>query len=84
MARKEKEVTILQDKDIMRMAIKARGTTQQQVAEKMGTSQNALSANMNRGRTSVENFKKILDALDYDIFIVDRKTGEAEWCVDVE
>ena len=78
------EVVILRDRDILRAAMKRRHATQNAVAEKMGMLPNSLSQNMNRTRISMENFKKILDALDYDIYIVDRNNQEAIWCVDVE
>ena len=78
------EVVVLRDRDILRAAMKERSTTQIGVAKKMGISQNTLSQNMTRDRISVEKFKKILDAMDYDVYIVDRNNKEAKWCVDVE
>jgi len=77
-------VVILRDRDILRAAMMKRHTTQAAVAKKMGVLANSLSQNMTRSRISMDNFKKILDAMDYDIYIVDRNTREAEWCVDVE
>ena len=78
------EVTVLDDKGILRMAIRERGTNQINVSEKLGIKQCTLSSNMNRERMGLDNFKKILDVLDYDVMVVDRKTGEAVWCLDVE
>lgn len=80
----KKEVVVLRDRDILRAAMTKRNTTQKVVAEKMGIAQTALSGNMSRDRISMDKFKAILDAMDYDIYIVDRNTGETEWCVDVD
>ena len=80
----EEEVVVLNEKDILRAAMRHRSTTQGAVAQKLGMSQNALSQNMTRERISMDKFKKILDAMDYDIYIVDRNTGNSEWCVDVD
>ena len=80
----EEEIVVLNERDILRAALHHRHATQQSVADKLGMSPNALSQNINRSRISMDNFKKILDAMDYDIYIVDRNTGESEWCVDVD
>lgn len=69
---------------IMRNAMKARGVTQVGLAEKMGMLQSSLSTRMTRQRISLESFRDILDALDFDIVIVDRDTGEEIWKVEVE
>ena len=81
---KKKEVVVINERDILRAAIMERHTTQQAVADKLGMLSNALSQNINRSRISMDNFKKILDAMDYDVYIVDRKNKEALWCVDVD
>lgn len=65
------------EKAIMKDAIRARGITQMKLAEMMDTTQNNLSACLNRSRTSVEVFKEVMDALEYDVVIVDRRTGES-------
>ena len=78
------EVVVLRERDILRAAMNTRHTTQAAVGVKMGLSQTALSQNMSRDRISVEKFKKILDAMDYDVYIVDRTNKEAVWCVDVD
>ena len=78
------EVVVLRDRDILRAAMMERHTTQMAVAEKMGMLPNSLSQNMNRNHISMDKFKAILDAMDYDIYIVDRNNKEAMWCVDVD
>ena len=65
------------EKAIMKSAMREREMTQAKLAEKMGTSQNNLSACLNRSRTSVDVFKDVLDTLEYDVVIVDRRTGKA-------
>ena len=67
------------EKWILKRAIKARGETQVGLAKKMGLKQAGLNSNINRSRMSVSNFKRCLDALGYDIVIVDRADGEAKW-----
>jgi transcriptional regulator with XRE-family HTH domain len=78
------EVVVLRDRDVLRAAMKERGMTQLSVAQKLGMLPNALSQNMNRNHISMDKFKAILDAMDYDVYIVDRNNKEAKWCVDVE
>lgn len=65
------------EREIMKLAMRERGMTQVRLAEKMDTTQNNLSACLNRSRTSVDVFKDVLDTLEYDVIIVDRRTGEA-------
>lgn len=72
------------DRMILKKAQKQRNTTQTVLAHQIGVSQNALSQSMNRPRISLGMFAKILDALDYDVMIVNRETGEAEWQLYVE
>ena len=74
---------VLNEKDILKLAIIDRRATQVKVAEKLGIAQHTLSANINRERISVDKFKTILDALDYDVCVVDRKTGETAYVVEV-
>ena len=71
------------DKMILKRAQKEREITQTELAEKMGTTQSALSGNMRRDRMSMDVFRDVLDALDYEIVIVDRKTGEPKWRVEL-
>ena len=78
------EVVILEDKGILRMALKRRGMTQANVASKLGIVPHAVSANMTRDHMGLDNFVKMLDAMDYDVYVVDRRTKEGVWCVDVE
>lgn len=78
------EAIILTENDVLRAAIKARGTSQVDVAKKLGMLQSALSQNIGRGRMTVDKFKTILDAMDYDVYVVDRRTGKAAWALDVE
>lgn len=79
-----KHIRELPERDIMKRAQKKRGVTQDVVAERLGIKRNSLCQNMNRSRMSLNVFTGVLDALDYDIVIVDRNTGEAEWKLYVE
>ena len=74
---------VMGDKEILRDAIKKRGVKQVELAKKLNISQATLSGNMSRDRMGLDNFMKILDALDYDIYVVDRNTGKAMWTMDV-
>lgn len=80
---KNDDVTILNEQDVLRAAMLRRGTNQTKLADKMGMLRNGLSQNMSRKRISLEMFRRILDAMDYDVYVVDRKTNEVAWKVDV-
>lgn len=71
----------MEDKVILKEAIQKRRTTQRAIAEKMGISQSLLSGNMTRNRMGMDNFRTILNAMDYDVCVVDRRTGKVEWTV---
>lgn len=80
----EKRIPIRKDKDILKLAQKSRHVTQDVIASSLKMKRNSLSQNMSRPRMSLGMFAKILDALDYDVMIVNRETGEAEWQLYVE
>lgn len=80
----EDEVILLEDKDILRAALRRRHMTQTDISDKLGIVRSAVSMNMTRDRMGLDNFVKMLDVMEYDVYIVDRKTGEAEWCIDVD
>lgn len=80
----DKRVPVKFDRDIIKVARKARGTTQDVIAGKLGIKQNALSQGVNRSRMSLLMFSRVLNALDYDIVVVDRNTGEPMWQLYVE
>lgn len=71
----------LTDKEILKTALAERGLTQGQLGERIGMIQTAVSGNMNRGRMSLGMFRKLLEAMDYDVCVVDRETGEIKWTV---
>ena len=71
----------MEDKKILKAAMKTRGMVQVVLAERLGVTQTALSGNMNRNRMSLDVFMDILNELDYDVVVVDRKTGESVWTV---
>lgn len=76
---KKNVVTELTDKMILKAAQKTRSVTQSVLGGRIGMSQNALSQNMNRSRMSLDMFSRILHAMDYDVVVVDRTTGEPVW-----
>ena len=80
----DKRIPIRPDKDILKSAQKSRHVTQDMIAEKLNVKRNALCQSMNRPRMSLGMFAKILDALDYDVVIVNRETDEPEWQLYVE
>lgn len=80
----DKNIQALPERMLMKRAQKKRGVTQNVIAERLGVKRNALNQNMNRCRMSLSVFADVLSALDYDIVIVDRETGEAEWKLLVE
>ena len=75
---KEEEILVLNEGDAIRSAMKERGMKQIELAEKLGMLQSGLSNSINRKHISVDVFKTILDAMDYDVAVVDRQTGEVK------
>ena len=71
------------ENDVVRAARKERGMTQTVLAKEVGTSQNSLSNSINRVRMSVQVLKDLLDTMEYDLVVVDRRTGEEKWKIDV-
>ena len=85
MARKEKEeVRSWEPGDIIRNAMIDRGMLQIDLADKLGVLQSSVSGNINRKRMSLDVFSKMLDAMNFDIGVVDRETGEVMWKVIVK
>ena len=79
--RKETGVTEEKDTVILKKAMKERGLVQVTLAERLGMQQSSLCGNLNRSRIGMDVFRSILDAMGYDVVIVDRETGEAKWKV---
>ena len=75
---------VMTDRDIMKGAMHERKTFQKDLAEKMGVNQSTISTNMRRDKIGLNVFVKLLEALDYDVAVVDRKTGEVKWTVEVK
>lgn len=73
----------MDDKDIIRAAIADRGTTQKEVAEKMGKENQQYIGNMLMRKTSmrVDNFVKVLNAMGYDVVVKPNIGKGKEWTV---
>lgn len=71
------------ENDVIRAAMKERGLTQRVLSGRMGTAQNSLSNSINRTRMSVQVLKELLDAMEYDLVVVDRRNGMEKWKIDV-
>ena len=80
----DKQVQSISEKGILKRAQKNRSVTQDVIADRIGIKRNSLCQNMNRSRMSLDTFAKVLDALDYDIVVVDRDSGEPMWRLYVE
>ena len=78
------EVSLMTDSLILHTAQKSRRCTQKQIADMLGVHISSINRSMNRPRMSLEMFSKILDALDYDVVIADRETGNVMWKLEVE
>ena len=74
----------LNEREILRRAVREQETTQANIAKELGVQQNALSAKMTRERMSVDTFKAVLNVLGYDIVVVDRISGERKWLLETE
>lgn len=77
-------VQVFSDKTILKKAQRNRNVTQAVIADRIGMKLSALSGNMNRNRMSLVMFSRILSALDYDVVIQDRETGEVVYKLDTE
>lgn len=71
------------ENDVIRAAMKERGLTQAVLAGRIGTAQNSLSNSINRTRMSVQVLKELLDAMEYDLVVIDRRNGTEKWKIDV-
>ena len=80
----EMQIQVLSEQAIMKRAQKSRGVTQDVIADRLGIKRNSLCQNINRKRMSLSVFSSFLNALDYDVVIVDRDTGEKLWKLYVE
>ena len=78
------EVEALEENKIIRVAMKERGVVQVELAKRLGILQSSLSGNINRTRMSLDVFNTMLNAMDYDVAVVDRTTGEVKWKVVVK
>lgn len=64
-------------KDIIKTAIAVRGTTQEELAKKLGYSyQSGITNIVNRKDIRVSNLTKLLNAMDYEVVVKDRRTGK--------
>lgn len=70
--------------EILQSARKDRGITQVVLAERLGITQGTLSALLSRPHPSLNGFVKVLDAMDYEVAVIDRKTGENKWTVGID
>ena len=75
----DRVIQVLPERTIMKRAQKRRNVTQDVIADRIGIKRNSLCQNMNRTRMSLDTFAKVLDALEYDIIVTDRDTGEQMW-----
>ena len=80
---KNAKVKSAKSNEILRMAKDSKGFRQTELAEKLGMAQASLSGNMNRSRIGLDVFAKLLDAMGYDVTIVDRESGKELWKVEV-
>ena len=74
-------VRIMEDKAILKEAMRERNERQTALAGKIGIKQSSLSTALRRDRMSMDVFAEILDAMEYDVVVVDRRTGEPMWQV---
>ena len=81
---KKQDTLIMRENDILSAARSCKGMTQAAIGKKLNMLQNAVSMNMSRKRISLEMFARLLDAMGYDVVVVDRDDGSAKWKVEVE
>ena len=80
----KKEIPVMEEGEILKASVKERKITQVELADRLGIRQSSLSGNINRRRMSLEVFSTILNAMGYDVAVVDRETGEVKWKVEVK
>lgn len=61
---------------LIKSALKEKGMTQKELAIMLGIDHQTLRNRLYRGSFSVDSAADILNKLEYDIAIIDRKTGE--------
>lgn len=77
----------MDEKEIIKAAMLARGYNQEMVAKKVGYKrQSNISEILRSSHMRMDNFFKILDALDFDIIVKDRngKNSDNVWKVEIE
>ena len=77
-------IPVMEEGKILKDAMKERRIMQVELADKLGVLQSSISGNINRKRMSLEVFSTMLNAMDYDVAVVDRNTGEVMWKVAVK
>lgn len=80
----KKEIPVMEEGEILKASVKERKITQIELADRLGIRQSSLSGNINRRRMSLEVFSTILNAMGYDVAVMDRETGEVKWKVEVK
>ena len=79
-----KEEIILGTKEIMRQAKEESGTTQKELAERLGMLQTSVSAGFAREHISLELFSKYMNGMGYAVAVINKKDGHVRWVVDPE
>lgn len=77
------DIEIMEDKKILRAAMRERNMKQTELGERLGMLQSSVSGNLNRTRMGLDVFVKMLNAMDYDVVVTDRNTGETVWQVKI-
>ena len=77
-------IPVMDNGEILRSAMKKREMMQVDLADKLGVFQSSISGNVNRKRMGLDVFSTMLNAMDYDVAVVDRNTGEVMWKVAVK
>lgn len=75
----------MNEKDVIRAAMDARGFNQAMLAEKAGLKRQSNVSEMLRGKSMrVDNFVKLLDAMGFDVIVKDRngKNHGNQWSVE--
>lgn len=72
----------MQVQDAIKAAMKLKGMTQGEVAEKLGTGQSNLSMQLRSGNgMRLEGLLRMANACDYDVVLVDRKNASNTYVI---
>lgn len=73
----------MNEKDIIREAMKEVGWTQEELRKKLGyTSQSSVSSRINGASMRVDTLVRFLDVMGYEVVVKRKKSGGSQWTIE--